>query len=294
MRFLLLVVIAVFSADALRGPRRTMRHSAAIRSEARDDSAPLWKERVSYVDLSASEMEASPTARSLPLFLLGGAFYPQGQTLLHVFEMKYRTMMFDCSQADDMFGHIFVDQRTGQIASIGTLCKITDRELLEDGRQVITIDGVERFKVRKILKTLPYMLAEVEPAIADSMPDDLGAAMKLERSVWDVLKYYMRLMRSYEPNKAMVVSRATKRNRPNSRVPETPDEALQRMCRFSFSLANMIQMTQPKEAQLLLQTTDVVKRLEAEKTILQTAADLIAEQLVKMGIITADVRDSIK
>jgi Lon protease-like protein len=70
--------------------------------------------------------------REIPLFLLGGAFFPQGNTYLHVFEMKYRTMMFDLSQSDDIFGYIHSDG--GQIASIGTLCKITQRQLLDDGR----------------------------------------------------------------------------------------------------------------------------------------------------------------
>lgn len=87
----------------------------------------LWNEKVQYVDLSASSLESSPTARSLPLFLLSGAFYPQGETFLNIFEMKYRTMMFDCANNDDMFGYIHTDSKTGSIASIGTLCKITDR-----------------------------------------------------------------------------------------------------------------------------------------------------------------------
>ena len=53
------------------------------------DDFSLWKERVEYVDLSNASPE-TPTSRSLPLFLLGGAFYPQGTTYLNVFEMKYR------------------------------------------------------------------------------------------------------------------------------------------------------------------------------------------------------------
>lgn len=53
------------------------------------------------------------------------------------------------------------------IAKYGTACKIIERKLLEDGRQVIGFEGIGRFKVRKILKTLPYMLAEVEPNIDD-------------------------------------------------------------------------------------------------------------------------------
>lgn len=148
-------------------------------ASSQPQSKTLWSERVQYVDISATQLDESPTARPLPLFLLNGAFYPQGETYLNVFEMKYRTMMFDCANSDDMFGYIHTDGRTGAIASVGTICKITDRQLLEDGRQYIAVEGVGRFKVRKILKTLPYILAEVEPGLNDDVPSDIASAAGL-------------------------------------------------------------------------------------------------------------------
>ena len=212
--------------------------------------------------------------------------------------MRYRTMMFDCSNSDDMFGYIHTNPQTGELASIGTICKITDRELLEDGRQYIAVEGVTRFRVRKILKTLPYVLAEVEPYIQDDAPktseEELNAS-KLEREVYDCLKYYMRLMKLYAPNKNMTVSQATKRSRPGQQkiIPGSKEDLIRRTD-FSFALANMIQMTQATESQIILQTLDVTKRLGAEKVILKQASELIAEQLLKMDILTADKRDGLK
>lgn len=207
-------------------------------------------------------------------------------------------MMFDCSNSDDMFGYVHTNPQTGEIASIGTMCKITDRELLEDGRQYIAVEGVTRFRVRKILKTLPYVLAEVEPYIEDDAPknseEEINAA-KLEREVYDCLKYYMRLMKLYAPNKNMTVSQATKKSRPGQQAfISGSKEDLIRRTDFSFALANMIQMTQSTESQIILQTLDVNKRLRAEKVILKQASELIAEQLLKMDILTADNRDGIK
>ena len=259
--------------------------STAVRS--------LWSERVEYVDLSAADGEPSKTARSLPLFTLGSAFYPHGITYLNVFEMRYRTMMFDVANSDDMFGYIHCDE-SGRIASVGTLCKITDRQLLDDGRQYISLEGVSRFKVKKILKTLPYVLAEVEPYTDDDVPADDMAAMKLEGEVYDCLKYYLRLMKSYEPNKGLVVSQSAKRNRPSAAIAGDAKGNRERRTSFSFSLANMIQMTQPVESQLLLQTTNVMQRLKAEKDILSQASEMIADQLIKMDVLTADARDSLK
>ena len=253
----------------------------------------LWSERVEYVDLSAADSLPSSTARSLPLFMLGGAFYPQGITYLNVFEMRYRTMMFDCANSDDMFGYIHCDEG-GRIASYGTMCKITYRQLLEDGRQYISLEGVSRFKVKKILKTLPYVLAEVEPFTDDDVPEDEGAAMKLEGEVYDCLKYYLRLMKSYAPNKGLVISQSAKKNRPTAAIAGDVQGNRQRRTSFSFSLANMIQMQQPIESQLLLQTTNVMQRLKAEKDILSQASVMIADQLLKMDVLTADARDSLK
>ena len=251
----------------------------------------LWRERVEFVDLSAQALTLSETSRQLPLFLLGGAFFPEGLTVLNVFEMKYRTMMFDCANSDDTFGYFMVDGASGRIASVGTLVKITERRLMEDGRQLIQCKGIGRCRIRKILKTLPYVLAEVEPNVADEPPQGGdAAAAKLERETWDTLKYYMRLMRSYEPNKNMVVPASMKRNRP-TRANELDSH---RRTMFSFSLANMISMSQPSESQLLLQTTSVTKRLEAEKTILTQAAEGIAEQLIGLNVISASEKDGIK
>lgn len=51
--------------------------------------SPLFKERVEYVNVNAQISETSPTSRQLPLFLLDGAFFPQGRTSLHIFEPRY-------------------------------------------------------------------------------------------------------------------------------------------------------------------------------------------------------------
>lgn len=301
---LFFLVHVIITASLRTSPFRVSRKAtstllkSSVNGGEEDFKKSLWSERVEYVDLSASvAQEPSPTSRSLPLFLLGAAFYPQGVTYLNVFEMKYRTMMFDCANSDDMFGYIHTDNN-GRIACVGTLCKIVDRQLLEDGRQFITVEGVRRFRVNKILKTLPYVLAEVETFENDDEPEDDGAVAKLEGEVYDALKYYVRLMKSYEPNKGMVISQAAKRNRPSPAniraLTASGVDNKTRRTNFSFSLANMIQMTQPKESQLLLQTRSATKRLKAEKEILLQASELIAEQLIKMEVLTADARDSLK
>jgi len=263
-----------------------------------DDSSSLWRDKVEYVDLSSSitTTEITKNSRSLPLFLLvgGNAFYPLGTTYLNIFEMKYRTMMFDISNSDDTFGYIHTNPSTGQIAKVGTLCKVTDRQLLDDGRQFIALEGVSRFTVTKLVKTLPYIVADVELNLIDDAVDEAQAKV-LEQEVYSALKYYMRLMKTAESNKAMVVSQSTRKTRPQSSMEgwSGVDESSRRT-EFSFSLANMIQMSQTRESQLLLQTTSIMKRLKVEREILVQAAEMIAEQLIKMNLITEEVKQDIK
>ena len=126
--------------------------------------------------------------------------------------------------------------------------------------------------------------------------------------MYNALKYYMRLMKSYNSNKDMVVSPALKKCRfggPMATGTETGGAGTgtgtgtgwsekERRTNFSFALANMIQMTQAKESQLMLQTTSVVKRLKVEKEILNQASNLVADQLIQMDVITPNSRDDIK
>lgn len=155
------------------------------------EESPLWKQEVTFADAVEKEEENAPTpavaTRSLPLFVLGNCFYPEGETWLHVFEPRYRTMMRDVAEADECFGYIFSDG-AGRVASVGTLCQVVFREVLDDGRQAIRVRGIGRFRVREVLKApQAYTVAEVETGIADvPLPDTLhnaAASAQLEKVI---------------------------------------------------------------------------------------------------------------
>ena len=130
---------------------------------------PLFKESVEFAEVNA--IDFSPTARQLPLFLLDGAFFPRGKTALQIFEPRYLKMMEDCQNSDELFGYIH--SQDGVVASVGTLCKVVERQVMEDGRQLISINAISRFTVRKVMPegTAMYTLAEVEPDLKDKMPE---------------------------------------------------------------------------------------------------------------------------
>lgn len=324
----LLLVLFLLGNDAFVFESRTFsRHISKQRSSLQSTprSEDLFKENVQYFDpvlrpQGLQTGDGKPT-RSLPLFLLGGAFYPEGITYLRIFEMKYRTMMFDIAKQDDVFGYVHVNPSTGQIASIGTLCKVIDRQLLEDGGQLIALQGIDRFRINNIEKTLPYVVAEVNTGVEDvaekglSLEEAGKQLTQLEAETYSYLKYYLRLLKSYPSNAKMVVSQAIRRTRPLIRRPLTEfnpsfstsfgttisasafqnnDDAtplalppakpysledFQRQSKFSFALANMMQMTDVLESQLLLQTTSLKNRLQVECNVLSQACTYVSDDL---------------
>lgn len=202
-------------------------------------------------------------------------------------------MMFDIAKTDDMFGYIHCDYSTGRLASVGTLCRVVERNLLEDGRQQISLGGIGRFRINKIITTLPYMQAEVETDIQDDDVSDEAAADKLEKDVYNYLKYYLRIFRYYNPDRDVRVSPGVHKYRPRYTILQDAANA-QRRSNFSFAMSNVIQMVNPYEAQLLLQTTNVMKRLKAEKDILAAAAEYISDNLIESGKLTSEKRNEIR
>lgn len=98
---ILALLVTLLAYDGVRGWRLAKITPKIRRGECRmtsdislgdnpEDTA-LLRERVDYFDLSTPFLGmTTSTTRTLPLFVLGNAFYPCGDTVLTVFEMKYR------------------------------------------------------------------------------------------------------------------------------------------------------------------------------------------------------------
>jgi uncharacterized protein len=125
-------------------------------------------------------------SRRLPMFPLGSVLFPHMVLPLHIFEPRYRVLMFDCTRpadAEPEFGVVLIerghevggaDDRFGT----GTLARIVEAAELPDGRWVLNAVGTRRVVVGEWLPDDPYplaMVAEVEEATwspADDGPRD--------------------------------------------------------------------------------------------------------------------------
>jgi Lon protease-like protein len=87
---------------------------------------------------------------------------------LRIFEPRYLQMIDECVKGDSSFGVVLIKdgQEVGGAAvphEVGTVARILGVEKKARGQLHITTVGEERFRVRRILRTKPYLVGEVEP-----------------------------------------------------------------------------------------------------------------------------------
>lgn len=132
------------------------------------------------------------TTTVLPQFPLGTVLFPSMVLPLHIFEDRYRALMHDVIFGDGPdepskeFGVPLI-QRGFEVggndvrSSVGTVARIVEHELLDDGRWVIVTVGSRRYRVVEWLEDQPYPRAVVEDwpdaEVEHDLRDDLSAAV---------------------------------------------------------------------------------------------------------------------
>ena len=105
--------------------------------------------------------------RRIPLFPLNVVLFPGMPLPLHIFEPRYQQMIRHCLEGDRQFGVCLI--RSGEEVggpadpySIGSLCEIVNVTEIEGGRVNLLGIGRERFRVRRLFHSQPYLEGEVE------------------------------------------------------------------------------------------------------------------------------------
>ena len=115
--------------------------------------------------------------QSIPVFPLSGALLlPRGQMPLNIFEPRYIAMVDDVLKGDRVIGMIQPDPEGGgpapgpKLYHVGCAGRLTQFAETGDGRYLITLVGIARFRVAEELTTMtPYRKCRVsyEPFTAD-------------------------------------------------------------------------------------------------------------------------------
>lgn len=112
----------------------------------------------------------SDVPETIPVFPLAGALLlPRGHLPLNIFEPRYVAMVEDVIKGDRVIGMIQPDETKGSsqgvpaLYGVGCLGRITQFEETGDGRYLITLFGVARFRAREELAvTTPYRQCRID------------------------------------------------------------------------------------------------------------------------------------
>ena len=90
----------------------------------------------------------SELPKKIPIFPLSGVIYfPRTNLPLNIFEKKYLELVEDCMKNNKLMGMVQSKKLSDQVYNVGCLGKIIDFNKTKDGRIVINLSGISRFKI---------------------------------------------------------------------------------------------------------------------------------------------------
>ncbi len=86
----------------------------------------------------------------IPVFPLNGVIYfPKTNLPLNIFEQRYLNLVNDAYNGDKFMGMIQSKKESNDVYDVGCLGKISDYQKSEDGRILINLTGISRFRILK-------------------------------------------------------------------------------------------------------------------------------------------------
>ena len=84
----------------------------------------------------------------IPVFPLSGVIYfPKTNLPLNIFEQRYLDLVNDTFNNDKLMGMVQSQKKAGEVYKVGCLGKISDLQRSKDGRILINLTGITRFKI---------------------------------------------------------------------------------------------------------------------------------------------------
>lgn len=200
----------------------------------------------------------------LPLFPLPVVLFPGVPLPLHIFEPRYRQMLEDIGQTNNLFGLAYFDSTTSERdlpapGQVGCVAEVTETQTFPDGRSNILTIGVIRYRIESYVEHGdPYFVARVN-YFEDEDEDD-GT---LTAAAGDVAETFTRIARAV---------RTINDERVN--LPDISDTEPQRL---SFLVAAAMEV-EVEVKQELLELRSTSERLERLRGMLNRAVDSYEER----------------
>ena len=86
----------------------------------------------------------------IPVFPLSGVIYfPKTNLPLNIFEQRYLDLVNDAYRENKLMGMVQSKKENTDVYDVGCLGKISDYQKIKDGRILINLTGITRFKILK-------------------------------------------------------------------------------------------------------------------------------------------------
>ena len=100
--------------------------------------------------------------KTIKIFPIGLTVLPKDIVPLHIFEERYKILVRNCIDEDDIFGMVYRDKNKN-ITQYGCIVKISSVEnQYSDGRLDIIVEGYERFKIISSEKNEELWTSDIE------------------------------------------------------------------------------------------------------------------------------------
>ena len=138
----------------------------------------------------------------IPIFPLSNAiFFPKTLLPLNIFEPRYKQMTEHALEKDNLIGMIQSNQKVGEnnipeVYDIGCVGYIEYHSNTPDGRYLINLKGVSRFKVEKEIKT--NNMYRTFAVNYDDFESDLNDEEKLELNTLDLIEKTKKLFNKHQ------------------------------------------------------------------------------------------------
>jgi hypothetical protein len=189
----------------------------------------------------------------MPLFPLNTVLFPGMVLPLHIFEERYKVMINRCLEESRPFGVVLIreGQEVGGGAEpyrVGTTSVIAAVTHTDDGRMNIITIGTQRFRLRSLRSTLPYLVGDAEPWPLAGI--EAGEVADLVEPMHAMLRQYMSLLTMAQGHKINL-----------DQVPDDPQS-------LAWLVAIVLQIPM-EEKQRLLDRPTARAVLTAERAIMQ-------------------------
>ncbi|HEY5403446.1 MAG TPA: LON peptidase substrate-binding domain-containing protein [Pyrinomonadaceae bacterium] len=195
----------------------------------------------------------------LPIFPLPVVLFPGVPLPLHIFEPKYRQMLEDIGNFNNLFGLSYFDSSTSDRdlpspGEIGCVAEVTETQTFPDGRSNILTIGLVRYRIESYVERGdPYLVARVN-YFEDTDEDD-DTLIKAAEDVADTFTRIARAVRTINDERL--------------NLPDISDTEPQRL---SFLVAAAMEVD-VEVKQELLELRSTAERLERLKNMLDRAVE---------------------